>query len=43
MFSGRLFNRQSTFLWVPTALIFLPTWFFIRMRQYSSRGFSKRT
>ena len=37
------FNRQSAYLWVQTVLLFSPTCFFIRMRQTSYRGFSRKT
>jgi hypothetical protein len=35
------FNRQSTYLWVQTVLLFPPTCSFIRIRQTSYRGFKK--
>jgi hypothetical protein len=37
------FNRQSAYLWVQTVLLFSPTCSFIRIRQTSYRGFSKKT
>ena len=37
------FNRQSAYLWVQTVLLFSPTCSFIRMRQTSYRGFSRKT
>jgi len=40
MFGGRVFNRQSTFLWV---LSFSPTYSVIRRRETSYRGFSRKT
>ena len=36
------FNRQSAYLWVQTVLFFSPTCSFIRMRQTSYRGFSRK-
>ena len=36
------FNRQSAYLWVQTVLLFSPTCFFIRTRQTSYRGFSRK-
>ena len=43
MFGGRVFNRQSAYLWIQTALLFSPTCSFIRMRQTSYRGISRKT
>ena len=43
IFGGRVFNRQSAYLWVQTVLLFSPTCSFIRMRQTSYRGFSRKT
>jgi hypothetical protein len=37
------FNKQSAYLWVQTVLLFSPTCSFIRMRQTSYRGFSRKT
>ena len=37
------FSRQSTFLWIPTVLLFSTTCFFIRMRHTSYRSFSMKT
>ena len=37
------FNRQSAYLWVQAVLLFSPTCSFIRMRQTSYRGFSRKT
>jgi hypothetical protein len=37
------FNRQSAYLWVQTVLLFSPTCSFIRMRQTSYMGFSRKT
>ena len=36
------FNRQSAYIWVQTVLLFSPTCYFIRMRQTSYRGFSRK-
>jgi hypothetical protein len=36
------FNRQSAYLWVTTVLLFSPTCSFIRTRQTSYRGFSRK-
>ena len=35
-------NRQSAYLWVQTVLLFSPTCSFIRMRQTSCIGFSRK-
>ena len=43
MFGERVFNNQSAYLWVQTVLLFSPTYSFIRMRQTSYRGFSRKT
>ena len=40
---GRVFNRQSAYLRVQTVILFSPTCSFIRMRQTSYTGFSRRT
>ena len=37
------FNRQSAYLWVQAVLLFSPTCSFIRMRQTSYMGFSRKT
>ena len=37
------FNRQSTYLWVQTVLLFSQTCIFIRMRHTSYMGFSIKT
>ena len=37
------FNRQSAYQWAQTVLLFSPTCSFIRMRQNSYRGFSRKT
>jgi hypothetical protein len=37
------FNRQSAYIWVPTVLVFSLTCSFIRMRQISYKGFSRKT
>jgi hypothetical protein len=37
------FNRQSAYLWLQTVLLFSPSCSFIRMRQISYRGFSRKT
>jgi len=37
------FNRQSAYLWVQTVLVFSPTCSFIRMRQTSYMGFTRKT
>jgi hypothetical protein len=42
MFGERVF-QQLTYLWVQTVLLFTPTCSFIRMRQTSYRGFSRKT
>ena len=39
---GCVFNRQSAYLWVQTVLLFSPTCSFIRSRQISYRGFSRK-
>ena len=43
MFGERVFNNQSAYLWVQTVFLFSPTYSFIRMRQTSYRGFSRKT
>jgi len=37
------FNRLSAYIWVQIVLLFLPTCSFIRIRQTSYRGFSRKT
>jgi len=39
---GRVF-QQSAYIWAQTVLLFSPTCSFIRMRQTSYRGFSRKT
>jgi hypothetical protein len=42
MFGGRVF-QQTIGIWVPTVLVFSLTCSFIRMRQISYKGFSRKT
>jgi hypothetical protein len=42
MFGGRVF-QLSAYLWLQTVLLFSPICSFIRMRQISYRGFSRKT
>jgi len=42
MFGGRVFNRQSVYLWVQTVLLFSPICSCIRMRQTSYWVFSRK-
>ena len=41
-FDGRVFNRQSAYLWIQTAFLFLPTCSFIWTMQAIYRGFSRK-
>jgi hypothetical protein len=41
--SLHMLHTESAYLWVQTVLLFSPTCSFIRMRQTSYRGFSRKT
>jgi hypothetical protein len=42
IFSGRFFNKHTTYRWVQTVFLFSLTCSFIRMRQTSYRGFTSK-